>query len=233
MKPGVQGWLGFGSDQARGANLLLPLQQCHVRLFSAFPPSCSFLPRSARPCRFSRRGRGTCRRGAAPEGSRAGELQHQPQAATLAALPFLCLQRRMGPEGESSRGRGTAAPDLLSGSLGRVCAYRISILAVPLGINYAFRTRGYSNVKIVYLQLGELKTEAEKRAAPLRRGRPPASLSSAGCSSPSAGRDGSGRLCLGISVLGRTRCSPAPAALFPPRFPGETGADCLAAESWW
>lgn len=153
-----------------------------------------------------------------PEGSRAGGLQ--PRAAALGALPFLCLRRRTGPEGESSRGRGTAAPDLLPDSLGRVCAYRISILAVPLGINYAFRTRGYSNVKIVYLQLGELKTEAEERVAPLRHGRPPASLCSVGCGSPSAGRDGSSRLYLGISVLGRTRCSPALATSFCPIFLG-------------
>lgn len=101
-----------------------------------------------------------------PEGSCAGGLQRQPGAAALGALPFPCLQRRTGPDGESSRGRGTAAPELLSDSLGSGCAYRISILAVPLGINYAFRTRGYSNVKIVYLQLGELKTEAEERTAP-------------------------------------------------------------------
>lgn len=48
---------------------------------------------------------------------------------------------------------------------------------VPLGINYAFRTRGYSNGKIVYLQLGELKAEAEERVAPHCHGRPPAPLS--------------------------------------------------------
>ncbi|XP_010563691.1 PREDICTED: adherens junction-associated protein 1 [Haliaeetus leucocephalus] len=72
-------------------------------------------------CRFSRHG--TCRRGPAPVGS------SPAGAAALGALPFLCLRRRTGPEGESSRGRGTAAPDLLPDSLGRVCAYRISILA--------------------------------------------------------------------------------------------------------
>lgn len=30
-------------------------------------------------------------------------------------------------------------------------------MEIPLGINYAFPTRRYSNVKIIYLQLGELK----------------------------------------------------------------------------
>lgn len=68
-------------------------------------------------------------------------------------------------------------------------------LMVPLGINYAFRTRGYSNGKIVYLQLGELKAEAEERVAPHCHGRPPAPLSR-------LPRDGSSCFHLGISILG-------------------------------
>lgn len=48
---------------------------------------------------------------------------------------------------------------------------------VPRGVNYAFHTHGYSNGKIVYLQLGELKAEAEERMAPPCHGRPPAPLS--------------------------------------------------------
>lgn len=163
-----------------------------------------------------------------PEGSCAGGLQRQPGAAALGALPFPCLQRRTGPDGESSRGRGTAAPELLSDSLGSGCAYRISILAVPLGINYAFRTRGYSNVKIVYLQLGELKTEAEERTAPSTA----AALVPPSLPLPESGRGGSGRLCLGIFALGRTRCSQPWPTTFPP-FYGEAGAVWLAVGAWW
>lgn len=77
---------------------------------------------------------------------------------------------RPGPSRANRRGRGTAEPAPLPDSLGRVCAYRISMLEIPLGINYAFPARCYSDVKITYLQLGELKAVAGglwMRAVPL------------------------------------------------------------------
>lgn len=132
-----------------------------------------------------------------------------------AALGGFALSVPAAKDGTRGRERGSAAPELLSDSLGRGCAYRISILAIPLGINYAFRTRGYSDVKIVYLQLGELEAEAGERAAPLC----PAALRPRGTLLPRRGRgDGSARLRRCGSVPGRARGSPAPADLFLPRF---------------
>lgn len=81
------------------------------------------------------------------------------------ALPLPLAKDGLG--GESSRGRAlrsqSCALTALAGAAPPASAHW---LMVPLGINYAFRTRGYSNGKIVYLQLGELKAEAEERAAP-------------------------------------------------------------------
>lgn len=72
-----------------------------------------------------------------------------------------------GPGGESSRGRALRSQSCALAALaGAAPPASAHWLMVPLGINYAFRTRGYSNGKIVYLQLGELKAEAEERVAP-------------------------------------------------------------------
>lgn len=129
-----------------------------------------------------------------------------------------------GPGGESSRGRAlrsqSCALTALAGAAPPASAHW---LMVPLGINYAFRTRGYSNGKIVYLQLGELKAEAEERAAPSRHGRPPAPL-------PRLPKHLQGWIQLPPSWHfhpGGTRGFPAPPSPFLPRFPREVGVRCL------
>lgn len=83
-----------------------------------------------------------------------------------------------GPGGESSRGRALRSQSCVLPALaGAAPPASAHWLMVPLGINYAFHTRGYSNGKIVYLQLGELKAEVEERVAPPCHGHPPAPLS--------------------------------------------------------
>lgn len=92
------------------------------------------------------------------------------------ALPLPLAKDR--PGGESSRGRALRSQSCVLPALaGAAPPASAHWLMVPLGINYAFLTRGYSNGKIVYLQLGELKAEAEEQVAPPCHGRPPAPFS--------------------------------------------------------
>lgn len=140
MKLGVKGWLNFGSNWAQlfaHSFLLFPTLLCHILWVWD-----------------------------APEGSCAGGLQQQPQVAARGLCPSPAsgegrAWRREQP-GPALRSQSRALP-ALAGAAPPASAHW---LMVPLGINYAFRTRGYSNGKIVYLQLGELKAEAEERVAP-------------------------------------------------------------------
>jgi len=155
LKPRAEVWLRFGSASAhgcRGANLLLPLQQCHVCLLSLFSPFFSSSCCSARPawprccaacCGWRCLGRGlgwvTPRGPCQPQpccdsvktaplvtvwdalgGSHTGGLRQQPRAATLGALPFLCLGRRTGPKaaaaGAAARLRQICSLTALAGS---------------------------------------------------------------------------------------------------------------------
>lgn len=146
-------------------------------------------------------------------------------AAALGLCPFAASgegrtrrREQPGPRHRCAR----SAPD----SLGRGCAYRISILAVPLGINYAFRTRGYSNVKIVYLQLGELAAAAEREQLPAPRPPPPSLLAGMRL----LGTDGTGSGCpVSASLSWGPCCSPAPPTSSRPVFPRSR---CWSARLW-
>lgn len=161
----------------------------------------------------------------ASERSCTGGLQHQLQVPALG----LCPSSASG-EGRAWRreqpGPCAAEPKLpaLPALAGAAPPASAHWLMGPLGINYAFRTRGYSNGKIVYLQLGELKAEAEERVAPPC---PPAPFSRL----PKHGR---GWIQLPPSrhfQPGGTRGFPAPPNPFLPPFPREVGVCCLPSHS--
>lgn len=232
LKPRVEVWLSFGSGQARGrhgANLLLPLQQCHVCSFSLFSPFF-FLSCVALQDRAASHGMGMgCTGGVLRRWGPTRALLH------LGLCPFSASSKGRGP-----KERATGAMALLR----QICSLTALAGSAPTTSAYwRYRWVLIMPSALAAIQMLKLficswassrqRQRSRARAAPLHRGRPPAPISFTGCGSPSAGRDGSGRLCLGISVLGRTHCSPAPADVFLPHFPGETGAVCLAAKAWW
>lgn len=134
----------------------------------------------------------------------------------LCPLP---LAKDRGPAGESS----SAAPGLLADSFGRVCTSRISILAVPLSINYGSTLTAIHMLKLFICSWLSSRQRQKSKRLPLAALRPPVPPWDV---APQA-QEGMDPAAVSRHLHpGEDAQLPSPSDLFLPCFPGKRGAVC-------